>query len=108
MQPQPEPVQSARPPVVDAHTHIFCWGEKPSEGFLSERTRSSWLTRLLLRVTGITREQGDTLSDKFRNRLLRELESSSLDFAIVLAQDAVYRPDGSRHEAETHFYVSSD
>ncbi len=97
-----------RPPVVDAHTHIFCWGEKPEEGFLSEQTRSSWLTRLLLRVTGIAREKGDTLSDKLRNRLLRDLDSSSLDFAVVLAQDAVYRADGSRNDADTHFYVSND
>jgi predicted TIM-barrel fold metal-dependent hydrolase len=102
------PVLSKRPPVVDAHTHVFCWGENPKQGFLSEQTRSSRVTRLLLRVTGITREPGDTLSDKLRNRLLRELKRSSLDYAIVLAQDAVYRPDGSRNDAATHFYVSND
>ena len=95
MQTESGPVQSTRSPVVDAHTHVFCWGENPKEGFLSDQTRSSRVTRLLLRVTGITREPGDTLSDKLRNRLLRELEGSSLDFAVVLAQDAVYRPDGS-------------
>jgi predicted TIM-barrel fold metal-dependent hydrolase len=95
-------------PVVDAHTHIFCWGENPAEGFLSEPMRRFWLTRVLLRVTGITKEQGGTLSEKLRNRLLRELEGSALDFAIVLAQDAVYRPDGSRNDAATHFYVSND
>jgi predicted TIM-barrel fold metal-dependent hydrolase len=108
MQTEAEQVMSKRSPVVDAHTHIFCWGETPKEGFLSERTRNSGITRLLLRVTGITREPGNTLSDKLRNRLLRELERSSLDFAIVLAQDAVYRPDGSRDDAATHFYVSND
>jgi len=107
-QQQAGPVQGTRAPVVDAHTHIFCWGEKPAEGFLSQQTKRSWLTRLLLRFTGITREKGDTLSDKLRNRLLRELEQSRLDFAIVLAQDAVYRPDGSRNDAETHFFVSND
>src|SRR5437899_1014840 len=26
-------------PTVDAHTHVFCWGENPSDGYLSERTR---------------------------------------------------------------------
>ncbi len=31
-----------------------------------------------------------------------------MDFAVVLAQDAVYRPDGSRDDAATHFYVSND
>ena len=79
MQKEAQPVKSKRSPVVDAHTHIFCWGESPKEGFLSEQTRSSRVTRLLLRVTGINRELGNTLSDKLRNRLLRELERSSLD-----------------------------
>src|SRR3989442_1395496 len=108
MHTEAEPVLSKRSPVVDAHTHIFCWGENPQEGYLSEQTRRSRVTRLLLRVTGIRREPGDTLSDKLRNRLLRELQRSSLDFAVVLAQDAVYRPDGSRNDAATHFYVSND
>ena len=103
-----QPVQNKCSPVVDAHTHIFCWGENPNEGYLSERTRTSRVTRLLLRLTGITREPGETLSDKLRNRLLRELEASGLDYAVVLAQDAVYRPDGSRNDADTHFYVSND
>jgi uncharacterized protein len=43
-----------------------------------------------------------------RHRLLRHLRSSQLDFAVVLAQDAVYRADGSRDDAATHFYVSND
>ena len=43
-----------------------------------------------------------------RNRLLRQLRSSQLDFAVVLAQDAVYRADGSRDDDATHFYVAND
>jgi predicted TIM-barrel fold metal-dependent hydrolase len=95
-------------PTVDAHTHVFCWGEEPRDGFLSERTRRSWLTRLLLFLTGIRREPGETLSEKMRNRLLRQVRQSRLDYAVVLAQDAVYRSDGSRDDTATHFYVSND
>lgn len=95
-------------PVIDAHTHIFCWGEKPEEGFLSENTRRRLITRIVLAVTRIRREPGETLSQKMRNRLLRQLRASRLDFAVVLAQDAVYRADGSRDDAATHFYVSND
>lgn len=94
--------------AVDAHTHIFCWGENPEDGYLSERTRRSWLTRLLLRLTGVMREPGETISAKMRHRLLRHVESSGLDHVIVLAQDAVYREDGSRNDPETHFYVAND
>jgi len=100
--------QNHSPQVVDAHAHIFCWGENVKEGYLSERTRRSWLTRLIIGMTRIRREPGNTLSEKLRNRLLRQAGSSSLDYVVVLAQDAVYHPDGSRNDAQTHFYVSND
>ena len=102
----PEPPGSR--PTVDAHTHIFCWGENPREGFLSQRTRNSWWTRLLMRLTGIAREPGETMSAKLRHRFLRHVGESSLDHVVVLAQDAVYRADGSRDDGATHFYVSND
>ncbi|MEX2317616.1 MAG: amidohydrolase family protein [Pirellulales bacterium] len=93
---------------IDAHTHIFCWGENPTEGYFSERTRRAWTTRLLLTLTGLRSEHGNTISDKIRNRLLRHVLASQLDYAVVLAQDAVYRADGARDDAATHFYVSND
>lgn len=99
---------SSKRPLVDAHVHVFCWGERPRDGFLSRRTRRSWLTRLMLRLTGIHKEQGATISQKMRSRLLRQVDQSKLDFVVVLAQDAVYRDDGSRDDAATHFYVSND
>jgi len=95
-------------PRVDAHTHIFCWGEDPEQGFLSRQTQTRWLTRFVRFVTRIDAEAGETLSQKLRNRLLRQLDASDLDYAVVLAQDAVYREDGARDFAATHFYVSND
>lgn len=96
------------PPVVDCHTHIFCWGENPSDGYFSENTRRRWLTRLVLRLTGVYKEPGATLSEKIRHRYIRDVNASKLDYAVCLAQDAVYRADGSRDDASTHFYVSND
>lgn len=94
--------------TVDAHTHIFCWGENPRDGFLSQRTRRAWTTRLIMALTRLSAEPGETISNKMRHRLLRHLNESRLDYAVVLAQDAVYRPDGSRDDDATHFYVSND
>src|SRR5262245_49625910 len=99
---------TTREPAVDAHTHIFCWGENPAEGFLSRRTQTAWRSRLLLTVTGVHGEPGDTVSAKMRHLLLRHVAASRLDHVVVLAQDAVYRADGSRDDAATHFYVSND
>ncbi|HBO51120.1 MAG TPA: hypothetical protein DD471_03985, partial [Planctomycetes bacterium] len=93
---------------VDVHTHIFCWGENPEEGYLSENTRKKWKTRLVLKLSGILKEPGETISEKMRNRLIRHIQTSSLDYAVVLAQDAVYHEDGSRNDPDTHFYVSND
>ena len=95
-------------PVVDAHTHIFCWGENPTDGFISGVTQRAWTTKLLIWLTKVEREVGDNRSMKMHNALLRHIRGSSLDFAIVLAQDAVYREDGSRDDSATHFYVSND
>jgi predicted TIM-barrel fold metal-dependent hydrolase len=100
--------RKASAPVVDAHTHIFCWGENPAEGFLSRQTRTAWQSRLLLAMTAVRAEPGATLSAKMRNRLLRQVRTSRLDYVVVLAQDAVYRADGSRDDSATHFYVSND
>ncbi len=99
---------SSRRPLVDAHAHVFCWGEQPRDGFLSRRTQRSWLTRLMLYLTGIHKEEGTTISQKMRSRLLGDVERSKLDFVVVLAQDGVYREDGSRDDSATHFYVSND
>ena len=95
-------------PVIDVHTHVFCWGENPEDGYLSQRTRNSLITRIVLATTGLKHEAGDTISEKIRNRLLRQVRTSSFDYAVVLAQDAVYRPDGSRDDHGTHFYVAND
>lgn len=105
---QPVAISQASAPVVDAHTHVFCWGENPGDGFMSDVTQRALLTRLLVWMTKLKRESGKTLSAKMRNMLLRHLRESSLDYAVVLAQDAVYREDGSRNDAATHFYVSND
>lgn len=95
-------------PRVDTHTHVFCWGEAPNDGYLSEKTRRAFVTRMVMRLARLHREDGDTISQKIRNRLIRQLNESTLDAAVVLAQDAVYRADGTRDDAATHFYVSND
>ena len=82
--------------MLDIHTHVFCWGENPREGFLSESTRRAWLTRLVIRLTGLNREHGDTRSEQIRNRLTRQVDQSQFDRVVVLAQAAVSRPAGTR------------
>lgn len=94
--------------MIDAHTHVFCWGENPEEGFMSDVTKRAWLTRLLVWMIRLKKEPGETLSAKMRHLLIRHLGESSLDHAIVLAQDAIYREDGSRDDASTHFYVANN
>ncbi len=93
---------------VDAHTHIFCWGEKPEEGFLSKRTQKSLIARLLLRLVGVHKEPGETISEKICHRLFRDIESTKLDYIVLFAQDAIYKAGGEIDFDRTHFYVSND
>jgi predicted TIM-barrel fold metal-dependent hydrolase len=65
------------------------------------------LTRFVVWWSGIRHEAGATFSEKIRSRLLRQVAESELDYVVVLAQDAVYRHDGSRDEMATDFYVSN-
>ncbi len=102
------PDMPSRPFAIDAHTHIFCWGENPQEGYLSRKTQRAFVTRAVLWLTRMQREFGTTLTQKMRSRYLRQVRESRLDYAVVLAQDAVYREDGSRDDEATHFYVSND
>ena len=51
-----------------------------------------------MKATKIDREAGETMSEKVRNRYLRDLSECSLDYMIVLAQDAIYRADGTRDD----------
>ena len=76
---------------VDGHTHIFCWGENPKEGFLSRQTQKSIISKLLLRLSGIKKERGDTISEKIYNRLFNDLETTELDYVVLFAQDAIYK-----------------
>lgn len=93
---------------IDTHTHVFCWGENPEDGYLSERTRRGLITRLVLWSTGLKREAGDTISDKIRSRLLRHLQTSVLDYCVVYAQDGCYHENGSADHDNTHVFVSND
>ena len=93
---------------VDAHTHIICWGENPADGFLSPSTQKSLVAKILIRLAGIHREKGDTMSEKLVNRLFNDLETTQLDYVVLFAQDAVYRDDGTIDLDRTHFFVSND
>ncbi len=93
---------------VDAHTHIFCWGENPKEGFLSKQTQKSIISKLLLSLSGIRKERGATISEKIYNRLFKDLESTELDYIVLFAQDAIYKGGAEIDYERTHFYVSND
>ncbi len=94
--------------TVDAHTHIFCWGENPAEGFLSRPTQKSLISKLLLRLSGIKKERGETISEKIYHRLFKDLESTELDYIVLFAQDAIYKNGLDIDYHRTHFYVSNN
>ena len=55
--------------AVDAHTHIFCWGEDPEQGFISRTMQDWWFIKLLVRLAGVKKFPGETLTQKLRAML---------------------------------------
>lgn len=93
---------SSGSPAVETHIHIFCWGENPEQGYLSESTRRSWLTRLIVRQTGIQREPGATLSEKLRNRGRRRGSALQPPGLVALRGNPGLRALAARQALQCH------
>jgi uncharacterized protein len=98
-----------QPMIIDAHVHIVGNGS----GGTGCWVRSKWwqwpLQAFMLRHIGlpVTALNGD-LDRLFVERLLHLIRSSSLDAAIILAQEQVYDSDGKLLEHLGTAYVPND
>jgi predicted TIM-barrel fold metal-dependent hydrolase len=93
--------------ILDCHVHaIACTS---GHGSLSEKLLREWKVRFLRKRLGITAPYGEAMERQGETTLVDTINATpELDRAVVLAFDAVYRPDGSRDDDRTHLYVSND
>ena len=93
--------------LLDIHVHLFGIGEGGTGCRLSKAITDGLNFRALVFTLGL-RRQGTTLDEAYEKVLVRQLKSSGLSKAAIVAQDAVYGPDGKPDWKRTSFYVPND
>jgi uncharacterized protein len=93
--------------TLDLHVHLFGTGDGGSGCRISKRIRDGHLFKGLERMLRL-RERAATVDEGYVLALAEQLETSSIEKAVVLSQDAVYDPNGQPDWDSTPFYVSND
>jgi predicted TIM-barrel fold metal-dependent hydrolase len=94
-----------RRPIIDAHTHLFGAGDSGSGCFISERQRQHWNYPFFLRLLNL---REGSVDDDYVAALVGQLRESSIDRALLLAQDGRYDSSGNLDRLNTNAYVSND
>ncbi len=98
-----------RPRLIDVHVHFVGNGSAGTGCWFRRRGITRHLIPVMLRELGLP---GDALDRDFdtlyRDRLLHLIRASSVDAVVLLAQDNVYRADGSLWEDRGSFHVPND
>jgi uncharacterized protein len=102
------PKESPKPkPTLDIHIHLFGIGDGRSGCRLSKEITEKPTFQLLKKMLRL-QERAKTLDEGYVLALAEQLQASGLRKGVILAQDAVYGPDGKPDWAKTHFYVPND
>jgi predicted TIM-barrel fold metal-dependent hydrolase len=99
----------ADPVRIDGHVHVVGNGAGGTGCWYRPRGVTRYGAPLLLRSVGLPSSAlaGD-LDRLYREQILEFLRTSSLDAAVILAQDDAYREDGSKLEDAGSFFVPND
>ena len=94
---------------IDCHVHVVGNGTGGTGCWYRPRGLTRYGAPLLLRAVGLPRSAltGD-LDRLYAGQILRFVRESSLDAAVILAQDEPYREDGTMIADTGSFYVPND
>jgi uncharacterized protein len=94
---------------IDCHVHVVGNGHGSTGCWYRPRGLTRLGAPLMLRAVGLPRSAltGD-LDGIYARQLLRFVRESSLDAAVILAQDEPYRESGEKIENTGSFYVPND
>ena len=89
--------------VIDMHVHLLGAGDDGSGCYFSPRMRRSFIYRYLLRRLGLTK--APSIDQGYLEVLVESVRTSSVDLAVIYAQDAVYDDRGRHDHERTPLYV---
>jgi len=95
---------------IDCHVHLVGDGSSGSECWFS--LPSLWkklLGRMMIKGVGLPASSlEDNLDALYSDNLVKNIQESNLDAAVVLAQDIPYSDDGKKMGDEAQFYVPNE
>lgn len=103
------PPGAAKPraiPLIDFHVHLFGVGDGGSGCHVSKNQQGHFSTWALRQLLGLGESPG--LDERYVKALIEQLTASSIDRAVLLAQDARYDGGGLRDLEHTPFYVPNE
>lgn len=99
----------APPRRIDVHVHVVGNGSAGTGCWYEPTGFTKLLQPVMLRELGLSARALDGDFDRFyRERLLAMVQGSSLDAAVILAHERVYRDDGTVWERRGTFHVPND
>ena len=105
-------MSAANPPPIDCHVHLVGNGKSGSGCWL--RLGATWWQKMLanhmLRHIGLGASSLDAadFDERYVAHLLKLVQESSLASVVLLAQDEVFHPDGTKMEGTGSFHVPND
>jgi len=94
-----------RRPLIDAHVHLFGSGDSGSGCFISERQRNHWNYPFFLKLLNL---REGTMDEDYVGSLVGQLHASSIDRALLFAQDGRYDSNGELDRGQTNVFVPNE
>jgi predicted TIM-barrel fold metal-dependent hydrolase len=99
-------VQEPHGPVIDLHAHLFGIGDGGSGCYLSSKQKQRLSYPFFLKLLGL--EENGHFDEQYVERIADMLRRSSIDRAVLLAQDCRYDSAGRPDKDNTSVYVPND
>jgi predicted TIM-barrel fold metal-dependent hydrolase len=93
--------------LLDIHVHLFGVGDGGTGCRMVDKIRKGQQFQRLVEWLRI-RERAKTLDEGYELALVEHLKGSGLDWAAIVAQDAIYGGDGKANWDRTSFYIPND
>lgn len=84
--------------IIDIHAHIADIDANTNKNYYSRRNETNLFFRLYMR----------SMNGTIKDRIIKWLDESCLDQAVILALDGAYREDGTLDEEKTRLKVDND